>query len=223
MSETSGIVLWQARVQAVLERLHTQADATDEAIGQQVRANSAWLTASSEEKATMLRDALLPVSRDAGRFLYGVARSIGATRIVEFGTSFGVSTLYFAAAVCDNGGGMVIGSELEAGKIAKANQNLAEAGLADFAEVRPGDALQTLRDVGGAIDILFLDGWKELYLDVLRLILPQLGQGAVVLADDVLLFPDQLARYLDYVRDPAHGFISAMLPIGDGIEYSVRV
>ena len=211
-------------MQNVLERLHTLADARDETIIQQVRGNEAvWNAATSEQKAAMMQDALLPVSRDAGRFLYAVARSISAKRIVEFGTSFGVSTIYFAAAVKDNGGGVVIGSELEASKVAKANQHLAEAGLSQFAEIRPGDALQTLRDVGGTVDLLFLDGWKLMYPDVLKLLMPSLRQGAVVLADDVTLFPDDVASYLDFVRDPANGFVTATLPLGDGIEYSVKL
>jgi len=211
-------------VQNILGRLHTLADARDEAVVRQVRGDeAAWNAATSEQKAAMLQDALLPVSKDAGRFLYAVARSISARRIVEFGTSFGVSTIYLAAAVRDNGGGIVIGSELEGSKVAKANQHLAEAGLSQFAEIRAGDALETLRDVGGTADLLFLDGWKPLYLGVLWLIMPHLHQASVVLADDVTLFPDDVASYLDFVRDPANGFVTAMLPLGDGIEYSVKL
>jgi predicted O-methyltransferase YrrM len=56
----------------------------------------------------LLKDALLPVSRDAGRFLYGLVRSTAAKRVVEFGTSFGISTSYFAAALHDNGDGSVL-------------------------------------------------------------------------------------------------------------------
>ena len=101
-------------VQNVLERLHDLADTCDKSIVQQVRGNeAAWNASTSEQKAALLQDALLPVDRDAGRFLYAVARSISAKRIVEFGTSFGISTIYFAAALKDNGGGLVIGSELE--------------------------------------------------------------------------------------------------------------
>src|SRR5208337_2977041 len=162
-------------VQDVLERLHSLADARDEALIQQVRGNEAvWNAATSAQKATMMQDALLPVSKDAGRFLYAVARSISAKRIVEFGTSFGVSAIYFAAALKDNGGGVVIGSELEPNKVAKANRHLAAAGLSQFAEVRAGDAVQTLRDVGGTVDLLFLDGWKLMYPDVLNLLMPSL-------------------------------------------------
>lgn len=210
-------------VQNVLERLHTLADTRDEAIVQKVRGDEVkWNFATSEEKAALMHDALLPVDRDAGRFLYAVARSISAKRIVEFGTSFGVSTIYFAAAVKDEGGGIVIGSELEPTKVAKANQHLAEAGFSQFAEIRPGDAMQTLRDTG-TVDLLFLDGWKLMYLNVLKLLMPNLRQGAVVLADDVTLFPDDVATYLDFVRDPANGFVTATLPLGDGIEYSVKL
>ena len=131
--------------------------------------------------------------------------------------------IYTDADLRDNGGGLVIGSELESGKVAKAVRHLTEAGVSDYAEIRAGDAMQTLRDTGGTIDVLFLDGWKELYLDVLHLTAAHMRPGSVVLADDVALFPDQLAPYVDYVRDPAHGFVSVLVPIGDGIEYSVKV
>jgi predicted O-methyltransferase YrrM len=222
MTDSPGSTLLLPRVQKVLERLHILADTRDDLIGQQVHGDSTWNSASSQQKATLLRDALLPVSRDAGRFLYGLVRSTAARRVVEFGTSFGISTLYFAAALRDNGGGRVIGSELEPSKVVKATQHLAEAGLAEFAEIRAGDARETLRDTGGAIDLLFLDGWKELCLDVLHVVAANLRPGSVVLADDVALFPQQLASYLAYVRDPANGFVSVYLTLGDGIEYSVK-
>jgi predicted O-methyltransferase YrrM len=211
-------------VQNVLERLHDLAEARDETIFQRVRGNEAvWNSATSEQKAALLQDALFPVDRDVGRLLYAVARSISAKRIVEFGTSFGVSTIYFAAAMKDNGDGTVIGSELEGSKVVKANQHLAAAGLSQFAEIRAGDALETLRDAGGTIDLLFLDGSKLMYVDVMKLLLPNLRQGSVVLADDVTLFPDDVASYLEFVRDPANGFVTATLPLGDGIEYSVKL
>jgi predicted O-methyltransferase YrrM len=221
--ETKMNSLLLPEVHNVLERLHDLADTRDETIIQQVRGNEAvWNAATSDEKATLMADALLPVSKDAGRFIYAVARSISAKRIVEFGTSFGVSTIYFAAALKDNGGGIVIGSELEPSKVAKANQHLAEAGLSQFAEIRPGDAMRTLRDTG-TVDLLFLDGWKLMYLDVLKLLMPNLRKGAVVMADDVTLFPADVATYLDFLRDPANGFVTATLPLGDGIEYSVKL
>jgi predicted O-methyltransferase YrrM len=144
-------------------------------------------------------------------------------RIADHNAVNRVSEGHIAAALRDNGGGVVIGSELDSSKVAKANQHIAEAGLSQYVEIRAGDALQTLRDTGGPIDPLFLDGWKELYLDVLKLVSASLLPGAVALADDVNLFPDHVAAYLEYMRDPAHGFVSVMLPMDDGLEYSVRV
>jgi predicted O-methyltransferase YrrM len=209
-------------VQDVLNRLHTLADTRDEAVIQRVKENNPdWRNAGAEQQATMYRSVLVPVSRDTGRFLYGVARSISAERIVEFGTSYGVSAIYLAAALRDNGGGLLVGTELETGKVAKAAQHVAEAGLSRMVEIRAGDALQTLKHFSGNIDLLFLDGWKGLYLDVLHLVSGSLHKGSVVLADDLDI--PQVAPYLDYVRNPASGFVSVMLPLDEGIEYSVKL
>ncbi|GAA6624267.1 O-methyltransferase [Scytonema sp. NUACC26] len=212
------------KIQAVLERLHALADLNDATTIQQVlQSGLDWNSASSEHKAAMLSEALLPISREVGRFIYGIARSISAKRIVEFGTSYGISTIYLAAALRDNGSGLVIGSELESNKVARATQHIAEAGLSQFVEIRAGDALQTLRNPGGVVDLLFLDGWKNLCLDVLYLVLGNLRSGSVILADDLNLFPEELASYLDYVRNPANGFVSVTVPLGDGLEYSVKL
>ncbi|MUG94872.1 methyltransferase [Scytonema sp. UIC 10036] len=212
------------KVQAVLDRLHALADLNDAiAIQQVLKSGLDWYSASSEDKAAMLSEALLPISTDVGKFIYGIARSISAKRIVEFGTSYGISTIYLAAALRDIGGGLVIGSELESNKVARATQNIAEAGLSQFVEIRAGDALQTLRHPGGVVDLLFLDGWKNLCLEVLHLVSGNLRSGSVILADDLSLFPEELASYLEYVRNPVNGFVSVTLPLGDGLEYSVKL
>ncbi|MEX2206869.1 MAG: class I SAM-dependent methyltransferase [Myxococcota bacterium] len=169
-----------------------------------------------------MKDVYIPLSPAQGRFLYLVARSLSARRIVEFGTSFGISTIYAAAAARDNGNGRVIGSELEPGKHKQALANLDAAGLAGHAEVRLGDALQTLRDVAPPVDLVLLDGWKELYLPMLELLAPKLRPGAVVLADNVRTFKRSLAPYLAYVQSGKSGFQSVTLPFPSGFEFSVR-
>jgi predicted O-methyltransferase YrrM len=152
-----------------------------------------------------------------------VARSLRARRIVEFGTSFGVSTIYLSAAVRDNGGGVVIGSEIEPGKVAKARANLEEAGLSDQVEIRQGDACETLKDPGGAVDMVLLDGMKELYLPIVEMLKPHLREGAVVIADNILAFRKTLRPYSAHMQDVANGFQSVTLFLGDGTEYSVRL
>lgn len=168
-----------------------------------------------------MRRAFLPVSPAQGRMLYLVARSIEARRIVEFGTSFGISTIYLAAAIKDNGGGVVVGSELDPSKHEKAREHLAQAGLAEHADVRLGDALKTLADVEAPVDMVLLDGWKDTYLPVLQLLKPKLRPRAVVLADNIFTFKKALRPYVEYVQSEENGFVSATLDISDGFELSV--
>jgi predicted O-methyltransferase YrrM len=165
-----------------------------------------------------LKDIPLAVSRETGTLLYVLARSMRATSIVEFGTSFAISTLYLAAAIRDNGGGRIITSELEPSKVARARNHLAEGGVADLVEIREGDALQTLRTgLPDVIDLVLLDGAKALYLDVLALLEPRLRPGALVLADNADMCPE----YLAHVRLLGSGYLS--LPFGADVEVSLRL
>jgi predicted O-methyltransferase YrrM len=170
-----------------------------------------------------MRDVYMPVSPDVGRLLYVLARSRGAKVIVEFGTSFGISGIHLAAAVRDAGGGRVVATELDPIKAERAAQNFRAAGLSELIDLRVGDAFETLKSgVGGSIDLLLLDGWKEAYLPMLRLLEPKLSPGALVVADDLDIAPETLAPYLDYVRQPGNGYVSVELPLGDRIEISLR-
>ncbi|MBR1217611.1 class I SAM-dependent methyltransferase [Bradyrhizobium sp. U87765 SZCCT0131] len=162
------------------------------------------------------RDHHLAVSRDTGRLLYMQARAVRARNIVEFGTSFGVSTLHLAAALRDNGGGRLIGSEFEPAKVARASDTVAAAGLADLVEIREGDALETLaHHMPEPIDLVLLDGAKPLYPAVLALLAPRLRPGAVIIADNA----DWSEEYLAIVRDPVGRYTS--LAFGEDVELSV--
>ncbi|NLT56962.1 MAG: methyltransferase [Actinomycetales bacterium] len=163
----------------------------------------------------------MPVSRRCGELLYTLVRATRPETVVEFGTSYGISTLYLAAAVRDNGTGHIVTTELSAVKLAAASANLAAAGVAEFVTLLGGDARDTLADVTGPVGFLLLDGWKDLYLPVLRLLEPVLSPGALVLADD-LDFPE-LAGYLAHVRDPRNGYAGVSFPVDDGMELSCRV
>jgi predicted O-methyltransferase YrrM len=165
-----------------------------------------------------LKDVALPVSRETGLLLYMLARSAGARNIVEFGTSFGISTLHLAAALRDNGGGRVITTEFEPSKVARARRNLEAGGLAELVEIREGDALQTLAaDLPESIDLLLLDGAKALYPEILALVEGRLKPGAFVVADNA----DYCPEYLAHVRSPASGYMST--PFGDDVELSMRL
>ncbi|HJR68951.1 MAG TPA: class I SAM-dependent methyltransferase [Gammaproteobacteria bacterium] len=204
------------RVRRVLDEMHAAADRIDPPLLASARGKP------GPERAALLGDAFIPVSPDAGRWLYVLARGAAPGLVVEFGTSFGISAIYLAAAARDRGHGRVITTELHEGKAARAREYIAAAGLADLVEIRVGDALETIRDINDGVALVFLDGWKELYLPFLRLIEQALLPGALVIADDLDLFPDALRGYLAYVRDPANGYVSVTLPVGDAMEVSVR-
>jgi predicted O-methyltransferase YrrM len=212
-------------VASVLQRLFDEADAarphTRQAVADLSDAEQDRLMTSKVDYAELygrFREVPLAVSRETGALLYMLARSTGARAIVEFGTSFGTSTLHLAAALNDNGGGKLITSEFEPSKLAVARQNLAEGGLIDLVEFRAGDALQTLRvDLPETVDLLLLDGAKALYPDVLAMVESRLKKGAFVVADNADYSPD----YLAHVRNPANGYLS--VPFGDDVELSMKL
>ena len=133
-------------VAAVLRRLYQEAARADRPLMERYRdrdvALDELLKAEAKDYRALYRtyaDNFLNVSADFGRFLYICARARQAKRIVEFGTSFGISTIHLACALRDGGGGHLIGSELEPTKARRAQENLNDAGLADLVEIRVGD------------------------------------------------------------------------------------
>ena len=210
---------------AVVARLFAEADASDAALHAHRDALSpqelARLMGGTEDYLSLygrLKDFHLAVSRETATLLYMLARSCRANAIVEFGTSFGVSTLHLAAALRDNGGGRLISTEFEPTKVAKASANLAAAGLADLVEIRSGDAVDTLaRDLPERVDLALLDGAKGLYPKILSLLEPRLRPGALVVADNADWSPEYLAR----VRDPAGGYKS--VPFANTVEVSLKL
>ena len=167
--------LTSAPLAPLIERLYTQASAATSPVLNTISKDERERLMHSKTEYvalySMLKDLWLPVSRDTGKLLYMLARSSKARAIVEFGTSFGLSTLHLAAALRDNGGGVLVGSEFEASKIALAREHFIEGGVSDLIHIREGDALVTLAsDLPDSVDLLLLDGAKTLYGDVLNLV-----------------------------------------------------
>ncbi len=163
-----------------------------------------------------LKDHYLAVSRETGNLLYMLVRATNARSIIEFGTSFGISTLHLAAGLKDNGGGRLIGSEFELSKVVRARENLTAAGLSDLVEIREGDALETLsHNLPEMIDFVLLDGAKALYPRILSLLETRLRPGAIVIADNADYSPEYLAR----VRSSADRYLS--VPFAGDVEVSM--
>lgn len=226
MTNHSHCALETPVVLALLAKLQAESDASN------AKVHEAFGDVSPEERRRHMsdpnsdyrsfygraRELYLAVSPETARLLYVLARGSGARSVVEFGTSFGISTIHLAAALRDNGGGRLIGSELLASKAAQARANLSAAGFADLVEVREGDALETLsRELPESIDFVLLDGHKALYPRILELLLPRLRQGAYVVADNAEAAP----TYLERVRTSGGGFYS--VPFGPDVELSVKL
>ena len=227
--------LADARAEAVLQRLHRE-DARQ--FGAMMRrylprtflsllTGRSGVDASSPADAAFLRDKLVALDAEKGHLAYLLCRALNARRAIEVGTSFGVSTIYLAAALRDNAGieggtHTVIGTEIEPTKITAARANLAEAGLERFAEIREGDALRTLAVIDGPIDFVLIDTWIPLALPALKLLAPHLRPGAVVMCDNVKQFSKDYRDYTDFVREPANGFRSMLWPKQGGVELSLR-
>jgi predicted O-methyltransferase YrrM len=202
------------RVNAVIERLHTsrRSPASGGPRG----------NAQASRDPHAYAEHGFSITPSQGELIYLLCRGARATRVAEFATSVGMSTLYFAAAMRDNGGGTVIGSEIVPAKVEAARRNLAEAGLADYAVIREGDARKTLRDLGGPVDFILIDGWPRdrgpsLAREVMEIVAPQLKTGGYVMNDNAE--PD----FLEFVRDPKNGFLSITLPLKGGTELCLKV
>jgi predicted O-methyltransferase YrrM len=177
---------------------------------------------SDERDPHAYRDFGFSIHPEQGDLIYLLCRALGAKRVAEFATSVGMSTIYFAAALRDNGGGTVIGSEIVPQKLATARRNLEQAGLADQVDLRLGDARETLRDLGGPVDFVLIDGWPtgaepSLAKQVIDVVAPQIRKGGMILNDN------GEEDYLAFVRNPANGFRSMTLPLKGGTELSVKV
>ncbi|KYF71661.1 O-methyltransferase [Sorangium cellulosum] len=210
-------------VSRVLARIYSEADSTDPAVFDHIIAEIERTGGpkSAQYWAKELDKAYMPVAPEVGRLLYILTRTRRPRLVVEFGTSFGISAIHLASALRDNGAGRLVATELNPIKAARARENLRSTGLADLVELREGDALQTLtQGFEGGIDMVLLDGWKEIYLPVLQLLEPHLNPGALVIADDTTVYPESVTPYLEYVRKEGNGYLSVAVPLDDGLELS---
>lgn len=211
------------RVATVLERLHAKARIEDPQAKQRVQEREAKLGVrlAPPQRYELYGEAPLAITAEVGELYYLLVTTRRANRIVEFGASHGISTIYLACALRDLGGDRsLITSEILPAKADATRRNLTDAGLTGLVEVRLGDARDTLRDLADPIDILVLDGRNDLYIPVFELVEPRLAQNALVIADLGKDDPD-LRAYQAHVRQPGRGFHSVTLPLDAGIELTV--
>jgi predicted O-methyltransferase YrrM len=210
-------------VRDVLERLRVIGETRNLEYSSRVQAREAELGGKlyGLERAQIGAEAPQAVAPEVGRILYALTIATRPSLIVEFGASLGVSTIYLASALHDLDSGELITTELIETKAQAAVQNLHDAGLATRVQMRTGDARNTLNDLDRPIDMLFLDGSNDLYLDILTLLEPHLDARSVIAADLSHGDPHHV-RYRDYVNQPENGYLSVDIPIEAGLVISTR-
>jgi predicted O-methyltransferase YrrM len=214
--------LQDGRVATVLDRMYAQARDQSALLRERRDDFVRLASASAQVRADAFSEIYMPVTPQAGRLLYALVRATRPGTIVEFGMSFGISALHLASAVRDNGCGRVVTTELSAAKIASARQTFAETGLDDLITILEGDATTTLAQLDTEVDFVLLDGWKELYLPVIRLLEPRLSVGTLIVADNTEMADTK--PYLDHVRNPDNGYVSVnfLARDTDSMEISCR-
>jgi predicted O-methyltransferase YrrM len=221
-------VIQDPSLQRLLAGLHARSDAQAAAMAAFEERNSApGHQPHGEDIKQFLSDKFVALDRDKAEFCYQLCRAIDARRIVEIGTSYGVSTLYLAAALRDNlrqrgGRGIVIGTEHEPRKATAARANFHEAGLADYIDLREGDLRETLRTLEGPVDFVLVDIWVRMARTALELVAPHMRPGGMVICDNTELHRADYAAYFAFLNDPANGFTTMTLPFAGGLEFSVR-
>jgi predicted O-methyltransferase YrrM len=220
-------VLADPALQAMVERLHAQSRAqeaeTSSWFSERAKRGELSWDGLDEKSHRYMVDKLVALEPPKAEFCHLLCRALGARRVVEVGTSFGVSTLYLAAAVRANGGGVVIGTEHEPAKAAAAQTIFAEAGLAQLIDLREGDLRETLKVIEGPVDFVLMDIWTEMALPAMELIAPHLRQGAVIIADNTTQVRHAYAKFFDFVEDPANGLRNMTLPFDGGLEMIVKL
>jgi predicted O-methyltransferase YrrM len=218
-------VLHDPKLERLLAELHAKSD-------EQFSATRAFYASlpelpTDDEVKAFRSDKLVALDRDKAEFCYQLCRANNTRCAVEAGTSYGVSTLYLAAAVRDNaratgGEAIVIGTEYEPAKAQAARQHFAIAGLTNYVDLREGDLRETLKRIDAPVDFMLVDIWVAMARPALELVAPSLRPGAIVICDNTQRHRAEYADYFAFLADPANGFRTMTLPFDGGLEFSVR-
>jgi predicted O-methyltransferase YrrM len=221
-------VLNDPKLEALLAQLHQTSKDQDAGIARYYREERTgpWTGGMEPRDHAFMADKLVALDPDKAEFCYLLCRAIGARRIFEAGTSFGVSTLYLAAAVRDNGGGTVFGAEYEPDKVRQARANFEAAGLASFVDLREGDVVAAAEHFAGPIDFVLFDIWGDMVGALLEILLPRLRSGAILCADNTGSETNRQGGYaamFALVDNPANGLRTMTLPFQGGFELTVKL
>jgi len=214
----------QSRIDALQARSAAQEAETHRYFGERAQKGDLDWDGLDDAANAFMADKMVALEPIKAEFCAMLVRALRARRVVEIGTSFGVSTLYLADAVRANGGGVVIAAEYEPAKAAQARANFEAAGVADLIDLREGDLRETLKTIEGPVDFVLMDIWTEMARPAMELVHPHLRPGAIVVADNTGdFFRHAYRHFFAFVNDPANGLKTMTLPFQGGLELVVKV
>jgi predicted O-methyltransferase YrrM len=222
-------VVGDEKLQSFLDDLHAQGSEQTALMEEafEARRNDPDHPPGADEIKIFRSDKLVALDHNKAEFCYQLCRAKKASKVIEVGTSYGVSTIYLAAAVRENThsygiDGIVIGTEYEPKKAEAARSNFAKAGVSQYIELREGDLRETLKKIDGPIDFVLMDVWVAMARSAIELIAPHLSKGAIVVCDNTLDHRAFYADYFAFLNDPVNRFTTMTLPFQGGLELSVR-
>lgn len=165
---------------------------------------------------------MLAISAEMGHFLRNMVLTRRPSRILELGSSCGVSTLYFADALSLLGNGTVIATEFDAAKCAKLREHIAIANLEPYVDLREGDVFETVSALDGSFDMVFIDVWADAYLPLFRQIEHLLHPGTIVLADNMYTAEEAVQPFKLYLEQNPR-YSSTTLDFESGVEFAVVI
>jgi len=163
---------------------------------------------------------MLNLEPPSAQLLSILVRASGVTRAIEIGTSNAYSTIWLAWSLAP-AGGRILSIDRNPDKHVLARENLRRANLLDRVELRTGDAGEILRQLAGPFDLLFLDADRRSFPEQFQILLPKLAPKALVVADNVLSHPEEIAEYLKLISGLAD-FQHTIVPVGKGLSIAYR-
>jgi predicted O-methyltransferase YrrM len=175
----------------------------------------------NDEQQTDRKKKFLNLERPTAELLYVLLQASKRKRVLEIGTSNGYSTIWIAAAMKRYEDASFVSIESSAEKLALARRNLARAGLDRRVELKEGHATEVVAGLKGPFDCVFFDADRISAPAQLRLLMPKLSDDVLLLADNALSHPEEIAAYIAFVEQ-LPDFICTLTPVGKGLHIAWR-
>jgi predicted O-methyltransferase YrrM len=175
----------------------------------------------NDQRETDRKRKMLNLEPATAELLHILVRAAHRHSILEIGTSNGYSTIWLAHAMRAGTNGRLVSIERNHAKVEMARQNLQRAGLLNSVVLFEGEASDEVKTLEGPFDCVFFDADRISAPKQLEILMPKLQPDVLLLADNVLSHPEEVADYLTAVSGLAD-FSSVTVPVGKGLNISYR-